>query len=200
MSAGVSPITQAKRFLTLDSPLGKDVLLIEGCSGTEAVSGLFSFELDLLVDRQHAKATSLAADSLIAKKVTVGMELATGQRYLNGLVKRFTQGHRDDRFVHYHAEIVPWLWLLTQKSNCRIFQNLSIPEVVKKIFDELKKSYSDLVAYRDATTGPSVPLLKLVGWDAVNGRGRYALELPRRGVVDDVTSRWRMQLGARYSF
>jgi len=54
--------------------------------------------------------------------------------------------------------------------------------------------------YRDATTGPSVPLLKLVGWDTANGRGVYKLELPRRGVVEDLASRWRMQLGARYAF
>ncbi|MGB9103836.1 MAG: type VI secretion system tip protein TssI/VgrG [Terriglobales bacterium] len=155
MSAG-EQITQAQRFLSLESPLGKDVLLIEGCSGTETVSGLFSYELDLLLDRLQTRAQSLTADSLIAKKVTVGMELQKGQRYLNGVVKRLTQGHRDDRFIHYRVEIIPWLWLLTQRSNCRIFQNLSIPEIVKKVFDDLKKDYSDLVAYRDATSGTYV--------------------------------------------
>src|SRR5512140_3122932 len=108
MSAGATPITQAKRFLSLDTPLGKDVLLIERCSGSEAVSGLFSFELDLLVDRQQSR-TAPNATSLIAKKVTVGMELASGQRFLNGVVKRFIQSHRDERFVYYRAEIAPWL-------------------------------------------------------------------------------------------
>jgi len=57
--------------------------------------------------------------------------------------------------------------------------------------------------YFDTTTGPSVTLLNLVGWDAVNTRGVYRLSnntLPARGVVDDVASRWRIQLGARYVF
>jgi hypothetical protein len=54
--------------------------------------------------------------------------------------------------------------------------------------------------YRDATTGPSMPLLKLVGWDTVYGRGVYQLELPQRRVVDDAASRWRVQFGARYAF
>ena len=54
--------------------------------------------------------------------------------------------------------------------------------------------------YRDVTTGPSVPMLKLVGWDPGNLRGVYQLELPKRGVVEDAASRWRMQLGARYAF
>lgn len=54
--------------------------------------------------------------------------------------------------------------------------------------------------YRDVTTGPSVPLLKLVGWDQANLRGVYQLELPKPGVVEDALSRWRMQLGARFAF
>jgi len=54
--------------------------------------------------------------------------------------------------------------------------------------------------YRDVTTGPSVPLLKLVGWDPANLRGVYQLELPKPGVVEDALSRWRMQLGARFAF
>ena len=54
--------------------------------------------------------------------------------------------------------------------------------------------------YRDVTTGPSVPLLKLVGWDSSNGRGVYALELPQRGLVEDAPSRWRIQFGMRYGF
>ena len=57
--------------------------------------------------------------------------------------------------------------------------------------------------YFDTTTGPSVTLLNLVGWDVVNTRGVYRLSnntLPARGVVDDVASRWRIQLGARYVF
>ncbi len=52
--------------------------------------------------------------------------------------------------------------------------------------------------HRDITTGPSVTLLSLVGWDPIEQRGQYALRLPARGVVDDASSRWRVQLGARY--
>jgi TonB dependent receptor len=56
--------------------------------------------------------------------------------------------------------------------------------------------------HRDVTTGPSVTLLRLVGWDGANQRGVYRLpaRLPARGVVDDAMSRWRVQLGARYGF
>jgi hypothetical protein len=55
---------------------------------------------------------------------------------------------------------------------------------------------------RHVTTGPSVTLLRLTGWDAVRARGVYRLppRLPARGVVDDLASRWRGQIGARYYF
>jgi len=42
-------------------------------------------------------------------------------------------------------------------------------------------------------------LLRLVGYDADNGRGIYTVQIPRLG-VRDFDARWRMQLGAKYSF
>jgi len=54
--------------------------------------------------------------------------------------------------------------------------------------------------HRDVTSGPSVTLLSLAGWDSTNARARYRVPLrfPARGVLDDASSRWRVQLGARY--
>jgi hypothetical protein len=43
-------------------------------------------------------------------------------------------------------------------------------------------------------------LLQLVGYDAAQSRGVYTLQIPRRRALDFDGSRWRMQLGARYSF
>ncbi|MDQ3996672.1 MAG: TonB-dependent receptor [Gemmatimonadota bacterium] len=55
---------------------------------------------------------------------------------------------------------------------------------------------------RDLTTGPSVTLLGLAGWDATNDRAVYSVprKLPARDIIDDPSSRWRVQLGTRYSF
>ena len=61
--------------------------------------------------------------------------LADGtERYFNGYVSNFSQGGRDHHFVYYHAEIVPWLWFLTQTSNCRIFQDKTVPDIIEQIF------------------------------------------------------------------
>src|SRR5262249_29539697 len=34
----------------------------------------------------------------------------------------------------YRARLVPWLWYLGQSSDCRIFQNLSVPEIIEQVF------------------------------------------------------------------
>jgi uncharacterized protein involved in type VI secretion and phage assembly len=40
--------TQDKQLLAIDTPLGKDVLLLQGFTGQEGVTQLFRFDLDLL--------------------------------------------------------------------------------------------------------------------------------------------------------
>ncbi len=47
---------------------------------------------------------------------------------------------------------------------------------------------------------PDTRILELVGYDAVNGRGIYVFETRDPNVRDNEATRWRMQLGARYTF
>lgn len=39
-------------------------------------------------------------------------------------------------FGHFTAEIRPWLWMLTRSSDNRIFQNLSVPDIISKILSD----------------------------------------------------------------
>src|SRR5712692_1851267 len=145
-------VLQAKRILSIDTPAGKDTLVIERFTGSESISGLFSYELDLLADLQSKKDQSVKSDALIGKDATVTLGLPGQERYFHGIVRRFVQGFQDERFAHYRMEVVPWVWLLTLKSNCRIFQNQTCVQILKKIFDDLKKSFGGIVNYRDGTT------------------------------------------------
>jgi type VI secretion system secreted protein VgrG len=147
-----TPVLQSKRILAVETPAGKDTLVIERFAGSESISGLFSYELDLLADLRNEKDQSVKSEDLIGKGVTVKLELKSGDRYFHGVVRRFVEGYQDERFMHYRMELVPWLWLLTLKSDIRIFQDMTCPEILKKVFDGLKSSHSDLVNYRDATT------------------------------------------------
>jgi len=53
---------------------------------------------------------------------------------------------------------------------------------------------------RQTATFEEQNLLSLVGYDAVNNRGRYNLALPLRNAIQINSSRFRIQFGAKYSF
>jgi len=153
--------TQDHRLLAIDTPLGKDVLLLQEITGYEGVSRLFSYDLDLLAYDNE----SMSFADIVGQKVSITLQLPDGSpRYISGFVNRFTQGETDERlFTHYHAQVVPWLWFLTRQADCRIFQNLAVPDIVGKIFDpfgfkdfklNLKSSYPKLeycVQYRETS-------------------------------------------------
>ena len=51
------------------------------------------------------------------------------------MVAQWRAGPTTNRdFRHYRAEIVPWLWYLGHSTDCRIFQNLSVPEIIEQVF------------------------------------------------------------------
>ncbi len=131
--------TQDNSLIAINTPLGKDVLLLTGFNGTEGLSRPFSFELEMLSENPN-----IPFADIIGKNVTISIILPDGdKRFFHGLISRFSQGRggTDPRMSHYRAEMVPWLWLLTQTTDSRIFQGLSVPDIVEKIFKE--KGFSD---------------------------------------------------------
>jgi type VI secretion system secreted protein VgrG len=148
------PTTQDKRLIAVTTPLGKDKLLLNFVAGRDGISQLFRYRLDLL--SEDAK---IDPAKLIGQSVTISIELgktASGkQRYFNGLVKSFTASGRTLRstssersYWQYQAEVVPWLWMLTQTADSRIFQDKTVPEVIEQIFKEY--GFKD---FRKALTG-----------------------------------------------
>jgi type VI secretion system secreted protein VgrG len=130
----MAAITQAQRSLSVTSPLGQDVLLLQGFTGSEALSRLFSYQLDLLSSNEAIKAKDIVGQGVTW---SVGhVDHAT--RVFHGVVNRFVAGARSRRGLRaYRAEVVPWLWFLTRTSDCRIFQNKTTPEIVQAVFDGL---------------------------------------------------------------
>ena len=125
--------TQDHRLLILETPLGKDVLLLQELRGFEGVSRLFSYELDLLAYENP----SIVFKNLVGQKVSISLQLPDGSsRYISGYVSRFTQGETDERlFTHYRIQVVPWLWFLTRQADCRIFQNMAVPDIISQVFN-----------------------------------------------------------------
>jgi type VI secretion system secreted protein VgrG len=133
--------TQDERLLAVHTTLGKDVLLLQGYSGEEGMSRLFRFQLDLLSENP-----SIKFQDIVGQRATISVRLpdASKFRYINGFVSRFSQTGRDERFTHYRAELVPWVWFLTRTSDCRIFQKTPLPDILKQVLTEIGGQVAEL--------------------------------------------------------
>ncbi len=49
------------------------------------------------------------------------------------MVSRFEYFGRGDRLNMYRAQVVPTLWFLSLNSDCRIFQNLTVPQIISEV-------------------------------------------------------------------
>src|SRR5215831_10241199 len=126
--------TQENKPIAIDTPLGEDALLLRGFTGHEGMSRLFSFDLDLLAE------SSISFNEIVGQRVTIRIDLDDSgkrKRYINGFVSRFALSGGDMRFTYYRAEIVPWLWFLTRTADCCIFQNMTVPDIITKVFKDL---------------------------------------------------------------
>ena len=130
--------SQAKRPMRIDTTLGADVLLLAAFTGEEGISTPFYYTLDLL-----SEDASIDAKKLLRSPATVTLDLVDGsKRYVHGLIRRFVQlGRSETQLTSYRAELVPWLWFLSLSSECKIFQNLSVLDIIEQVFKAL--GYSD---------------------------------------------------------
>ncbi len=128
---------QASRFIEVSTPLDNSKILLRGFQGREQISRLFHFNLEFVkVDGEFSENELIT--KLVGKNTTVRIDLQDGsRRYFNGNVSRVTAGYNEDFGTVYRAELVPWLWFLTQTSDCRIFQDKKTPEIIQQIFEDL---------------------------------------------------------------
>src|SRR5437899_6833545 len=130
--------TQQNRAMEVTTPVGTDKLLLIGFTGQESLSRLFNFHLDLIAENE----TDIAFDKLLGQKITVRLDLLNREkRYFSGICNRVSQGERDEVFTHYRMEVVPELWKLTKKAQSRIFQQMTVPDILKKVLAGLDVTY-----------------------------------------------------------
>ena len=151
--------SQHTRLVHVDSPLGPEVLQLQRLEGREELGRLFSHELELVSSNP-----ALPLDALLGKPMSLALELPGGsRRYFHGIVARCSQGAGAGQFASYQVTLRPWLWLLTRTSDCRIFQNQKVPDIIKQVFrdlgfsdfeDALSRSYREweyCVQYRETS-------------------------------------------------
>ena len=139
---GVTTV-QTGSFLSVSTPFGENVLLLEGFAGREAISELFHFEL-----RMRSADASLSAAKIVGKTATVTLQAPGGSpRYFSGIVTRFAQVGADATYGYYSAALAPSLWLATLGSDRVIYQSMSVLDIVQKVLSPFN------VTIKQSTTG-----------------------------------------------
>jgi type VI secretion system secreted protein VgrG len=129
---------EAERHLAFHCSLAEDALVVRSLTGTEQLGACFDFNVTL-----YSLGHDVDIESLLGTEASVEVRLGLSTpRYFSGIVCEVNQRGTSGRYVVYHVRLRPWLWLLSYSSNCRIFQNETALDIVRKIFAEHNPNWS----------------------------------------------------------
>ncbi|MBU2332188.1 MAG: type VI secretion system tip protein VgrG [Gammaproteobacteria bacterium] len=122
-----APANQAHFTLTLEG-VEHDFKVLE-FQGREAISQPYRFDLELVSERPD-----LDLESLLHRPAFLA--LAPDGSGIHGLVHQAAQGESGKRLTRYRLTLVPQLAYLVHRINQRIFQHLSVPQIVAQVLEE----------------------------------------------------------------
>lgn len=145
-------VTQTNREARVISALGEDVLLFASMRASEALGRLFEFEVVMLSTDRAIKTADVLGTPL-----TVSLVIPGDERYFNGIVTHFRYAGWDEGsgFSRYVAIVRPALTLLSYGSDCRVFQEMTVTEIVKEVCG----AYGGAVTLSETVLGGSYPPL-----------------------------------------
>ena len=135
----MATIDAKDRPLRLTTPLGPQMLLVARLRAREGISEPFAYRLDLVGEI----GTDVAFEKLLGQPATVTLRMGPGEdRYFSGIVSEVSEGDSDEDFTHFQVELTPAFALLTHRVRSRIFQQRSVPDVLKEVLTGLDTSFN----------------------------------------------------------
>ena len=127
------------RTVQVHTVLNAEQLKFRAMRGQEGLSQLFEFEVDMV-----SPSFNLDLKMLLGTSLTLELQDEGASRFLNGTVVRFElvgRANETGRHYVYRALVQPWLWYLTRTTDCRIFQNMSVPDVLDEVLGKYGFEY-----------------------------------------------------------
>lgn len=111
-----------------------DELHVLSFEGREEMNGLYSF--DVLLWGKDLDDDSFGT-SVLGSSATLAMHLDDGARHVRGIVVGVAfEGRREAGRCTFRLTLAPRLWLLQKRVNSRIFQDLTVQQIVDVVLDE----------------------------------------------------------------
>jgi type VI secretion system secreted protein VgrG len=144
-------------MVELETPLGRDKLLLTSFTVSEQLSQPFEIRVEAI-----ASDPNIDFAAALGKNCSLRIQLAQDKkRFFSGVLTEATWIGVKPRGHGYELILRPWLWLLTHTADSRIFQKMSVIEIIEKVFtdagfrdfqNDTKESYKKLdycVQYRE---------------------------------------------------
>ena len=106
---------------------------VESFRVTEALSAPFEMTLTVLSENHSITFEALSRKTGVLNIYGQGLAAA---RQFNGSVSELSYLGSGRRYSRYLITLVPQLWFLTQRQDCRIFQNKTAPDIIRHVFDD----------------------------------------------------------------
>ncbi|UCF63209.1 MAG: type VI secretion system tip protein VgrG [bacterium] len=117
----------------------KNTLRIVSFEGSEQISGLYEYRF-----RLFSESPSLDTKEILNYPASFIMNRGEKDpRNINGIISNFKQLGRTPDYVSYQAVLVPRLWRLLLTKQSKIFQNLTIEDLITKVLMEAGFKKSD---------------------------------------------------------
>ncbi len=124
--------TAVETFLLFEvQGVSKDTFKVVSFNGSEGISSLFRYEFEL-ASPDH----DLDYQSVLGKKGHLTIKGNDANRHVHGLVSRIEQIARSDELSRYRLTLVPAIWTLGLRQTSRIFQEKSVPDIIKKVLKD----------------------------------------------------------------
>jgi type VI secretion system secreted protein VgrG len=106
-----------------------EALLFNRLEGSDGLSRNGEYRVTVLSRRGD-----IQADELLGRSVSTVVTTPRGsEREFNGLAVGFYQAGQQGRYHQYLIVVRPWTWLLTRTSDCRIFQEKTVRDIISVV-------------------------------------------------------------------
>ncbi|WP_165671631.1 type VI secretion system Vgr family protein [Metapseudomonas otitidis] len=122
-----NPVNQA--HFSLDIEGADPDLKVLAFTGHEALNQPYRFDLELVSERSR-----LDLESLLHKPAYLAF--TPDGRGVHGQIFGIAVGEIGNRLTHYHLTLVPRLAYLALRHNQRIFQHLSVPQIIGQVLED----------------------------------------------------------------